>query len=91
MRALGCGAWGLAPPPRDRGAVVVRADEKRGVVLVESAPDCRDVCVLSDLPLLAGLYDTRGKEGVYYEVRILRMDGVIAVGEHYLDRVHRGL
>ena len=35
---------------------------------------------MSDLPLMAGLYDILGRRGVYYEVRVNRMDGVVAVG-----------
>lgn len=42
---------------------------------------CKDVCLLSNLPLMAGLYDvSRKTKGVYYEVQVNRMDGVIAIG-----------
>ena len=91
IRERGCGAWRLELPPGDPARTQgVRlhsggeAGPKTGVIAVESAADCRDVCVLSDLPLLAGLYDTRGKRGVYFEIKVLRMDGVIAVGEQHL-------
>ena len=30
--------------------------------------------------LRGGLYDIQGKEGIYYEILINRMDGIIAVG-----------
>jgi len=52
----------------------------RGVVQVRTTEACKDVSLLSDLPILAGLYDTRGKEGVYFEVQIINMRGFIAVG-----------
>ncbi|KAI0754807.1 hypothetical protein C8Q80DRAFT_1298632 [Daedaleopsis nitida] len=95
IRRLGCGAWQLEVPasPRFRGAVhnngvAAGASEKgqsaphvyTGVVKVVTGADCQDACILSDLPILAGLYDTRGRTGVYYEIKIIRMDGVIAVG-----------
>jgi len=51
-----------------------------GVVNVQTRPECKDVCLLSDLPIMAGLYDVQGKSGVYYEVHIDRMDGIIAIG-----------
>ncbi|RDX53458.1 hypothetical protein OH76DRAFT_1399366 [Lentinus brumalis] len=84
IRRLGSGAWRLAVPstPRFRG-VIHNGGEKgpaMGVVRVVTEHDCQDVCILSDLPILAGLYDTRGRPGVYYEIKIIRMDGVIAVG-----------
>ncbi|KAH9851769.1 hypothetical protein C2E23DRAFT_223965 [Lenzites betulinus] len=56
---------------RRGGADVVR-------VVTEAA--YQDMCMMSDLPILAGLYDNDGKLGVYYEVKVLRMDGIIAVG-----------
>jgi len=30
---------------------------------------------------MAGLYDIKGKTGVYYEVKINRMDGILAIGK----------
>jgi hypothetical protein len=35
---------------------------------------------MSDLPLMAGLYDIHGRRGIYYEVRVNRMEGVVAIG-----------
>ncbi|KAH9912852.1 uncharacterized protein BXZ73DRAFT_55804 [Epithele typhae] len=85
IRAHGCGAWRLAAPDpaRFRGRLANGgAPGKHGVVAVESAADCPETVLLSDLPLLAGLYDTRGQPGVYFEVKVLRMDdeAVVAVG-----------
>lgn len=51
---------------------------------METARECQDTCLLSDLPILAGLYDVQGKQGVYYEVEIVQMDvndaGIVTVG-----------
>ena len=53
-------------------------------------PQCKDVCLLSDLPMMAGLYDVQGKIGVYYEILIHRMDGIIAIGMPvHLCTIHR--
>ncbi|OCB89094.1 hypothetical protein A7U60_g3778 [Sanghuangporus baumii] len=56
--------------------------EKSGPKVIEIVTEkgCGDSCVLSNYPIMAGLYDIQGKEGVYYEVTILQMDGVIAIG-----------
>lgn len=35
---------------------------------------------MSDLPILAGLYDICSQKGVYYEIMINRMEGIIAIG-----------
>ncbi|KAI8978739.1 hypothetical protein BD414DRAFT_494239 [Trametes punicea] len=82
--ALGCRAWGLERPdsPRFHGSIHNPGDEKGGLGVVKVVTDerCQDVCILSDLPILAGLYSTHGKLGVYYEVKIIRMDGFIAIG-----------
>ena len=51
---------------------------------METSLECKDVCLLSDLPIVAGLYDIKGKTGIYYEVQIDRMDGIIAIGEWLL-------
>ncbi|KAH9949807.1 hypothetical protein B0H21DRAFT_687888 [Amylocystis lapponica] len=86
IAAEGCLAWTLEPPrgaARFAGAVRPPDAEKgagAGVVRVETRAACGDACLLSSLPLLAGLYDVRGKEGVYFEVCVRRMDGVLAIG-----------
>lgn len=50
------------------------------MVSIVTNENCKDTCLLSDLPILAGLYDIHGKQGVYYEVVIQKMNGFIAVG-----------
>ncbi|PSR76673.1 hypothetical protein PHLCEN_2v8270 [Hermanssonia centrifuga] len=81
--AEGCRAWTMEWPgsPRFIGSVH-SAGEKRipEVTKVTTADGCGDVCLLSNLPLLAGLYEIQGKSGVYYEVRIQKMNGIVAIG-----------
>lgn len=85
--SAGCRAWQLVSPPgpRFRGRIYGSEEQGKkgggaGVVRVVTEPGCEDVCLMSDLPILAGLYDIHGKLGVYYEVKVLCMDGLIAVG-----------
>ncbi|KAF9526037.1 endosome protein [Crepidotus variabilis] len=82
---LGCKAWGIEYPTSPRFAGTIRnPDDKKGssagVCTVQTNKKCKDTCLLSSLPILAGLYDIQGKTGVYFEVQIHRMDGIIAVG-----------
>lgn len=58
-----------------------------GVVRIQTEPACKDVCLLSDLPILAGLYDTHGKTGIYYEIYVHRMDGIIAIGGFLVPKI----
>lgn len=65
-----------------------------GKIYVDTEKKCRETCLMSDLPILAGLYDIQGKDGVYYEVTITRMDGIIAIGklnEHTLHAIGHSL
>ena len=76
----GCKPWRMRPPssPRFRGYVESGID--RGMTKVVTDEECMCVCLFSDLPIVAGLYDIKGKRGVYYEVVIGKMDGIIAIG-----------
>jgi hypothetical protein len=84
-RAQGCAAWGLCAP-RTRnfvGRVGPSPGDARqggGVVEVETQDGCDDACLLSDLPIMAGLYESAGKEGVYYEIEVVEMAGTVAIG-----------
>ena len=86
IQATGARAWGLVEPPlptRFRGKVInVNPDSKAGRKVVEVITErgCGDCCVLSNFPILGGLYDVQGKQGVYFEVTILKMDGIVAIG-----------
>jgi len=51
-----------------------------GVTKVVTDRFCGDVCIFSNLPIIAGLYDTKGKQGIYYEVVIRTMRGIVAIG-----------
>jgi hypothetical protein len=76
----GCKAW---LPDSSRFEGKVKSGEKSGkaAVDIETKSSCKDVSLFSNLPLMAGLYDIEGKAGVYYEVTIHKMEGIIAVGE----------
>lgn len=79
----GCKPWTMDRPVSDRffGHIASgRGEKSSGVTRVVTEKGCGDVCLMSNLPLLAGLYDVQGKSGVYYEVQIQKMDGIIAIG-----------
>lgn len=82
ITAIGCKAWGIEVPISPRFVGTVHNDVKAGpaVVTVVTRPECKDICLLSDLPIIAGLYDIQGKVGVYYEIYVRRMNGIIALG-----------
>jgi hypothetical protein len=71
----------LPTSPRFTGHIESGIDKGgAGVTKVVTDKRCEDVCIFSDLPIMAGLYDTKGKQGVYYEVVIRKMGGIIAIG-----------
>lgn len=79
----GCRLWGMKYPSSRRFKGHVGSGvEKNGVGVTKVVTDtkCKDVCIFSSLPIMAGLYDTQGKQGVYYEVVIREMKGIIAIG-----------
>ena len=86
----GCRVWELVKPEgrwsRFRGVIEDDVNYRAGskgerVIRVRTTEKCGDTNMLSNLPLVAGMYGvSRGKEGVYYEVRIDDMQGCIAVG-----------
>ncbi|KAF8476723.1 hypothetical protein DFH94DRAFT_757822 [Russula ochroleuca] len=86
IRLQGCAAWGLERPtnPRFIGHIErgyqAKSHRSGGTWKVRTEKRCRDTCVMSDLPLMAGLYDIHGRRGIYYEVRVNRMEGVVAIG-----------
>ena len=93
IRLLGCAAWGLEYPTNSRFAgQIERSDQTKsgsggGTWKVRTEKGCQDTCIMSDLPVMAGLYDIHGRRGVYYEIRVNRMDGVVAIGK-FLDGTH---
>ena len=52
----------------------------RGMTKVVTDEECTCVCLFNDLLIIADPYDIKGKRGVYYEVVIWKMDGIIAIG-----------
>lgn len=79
IQKQGCRAWTLEAPVTSR---FVGKVEDGDVIKLSTGKNCEDVCVMSNLPIVGGLYDTRRKKGVYYEVQVNQMHDVVAVGEH---------
>ncbi|KAG6376875.1 hypothetical protein JVT61DRAFT_901 [Boletus reticuloceps] len=52
------------------------------VTKVETSKACNDCCLISNLPLMGGLYyrPQEHNRGVYFELTIHKMNGVIAIG-----------
>ena len=73
INEVGCAAWELVVPRFERFVDVEYEEERKGerVIRIETREGCEDVSLLSNLPLVAGMYNIgRGKEGVYYEVEV---------------------
>ena len=90
----GCKPWGMKYPasPRFKGRIESGIDKGgTGVTKVFTNKMCEDVCIFSDLPIMAGLYDTKGKLGVYFEVVIRKMEGIIAIGNSTSTHGQRSL
>ncbi|KAG5220653.1 endosome protein [Salix suchowensis] len=85
IKEVGAKAWEIEYPQTSRfvGSITNPSETKGGpsVCKVETNTKCQDICLMSNLPLMAGMYDGRGKKGFYYEILIQRMDGLIAIGE----------
>jgi len=49
---------------------------------VATSCHCQSVCLLSNLPLIGYYYDRSGRSegGVYYEMKVIKMAGVISIG-----------
>lgn len=86
IRQLGGAAWGLEYPGTARFiGRIERSDQNEsgsgdGTWKVSTQNCCRDTRVMSDLPIMAGLYDIHDRRGIYYEVRVNKMEGVVAIG-----------
>lgn len=77
----GCNAWGLLTPPAPR--FVGEIQQGPAVLSVRTSEKCKDSCILSNVPIIGGLYDIQGKHGVYFEVCIRKMNGFIAIGQYH--------
>ncbi|KIY54009.1 hypothetical protein FISHEDRAFT_32189 [Fistulina hepatica ATCC 64428] len=90
IQTLGCRAWALEEPDTQhfQGHIYNlsgKSDSKNtgaSVIGVQTSEQCRDSTILSNFPIIAGKYDTRGKSGAYFEIRISApsTEGVIAIG-----------
>ncbi|PCH39827.1 hypothetical protein WOLCODRAFT_161898 [Wolfiporia cocos MD-104 SS10] len=90
IRERGCGAWGLeVPRPSSDQVRPIQVEDCKSdtgqflrVTTFSNPPNLGDpeLCLLSDLPIIPGLYGTNGSRGVYYEVTIEQMAGMIAIG-----------
>jgi Ran-binding protein 9/10 len=80
IRLLRCTAWGLKQPATPRfighidGGNQGKSRSDVGTWNVCTQNRCKDTCLLNDLSLMAGLYDIRDKLGIYYEVRVNKME-----------------
>jgi len=88
IRLLGCAAWGLERSNTTRFVGRIERNDQKlnkpsgggGTWKVCTQKRCEDTCVMSDLPLMAGHYDIHSVRGIYYEVRVIMMEGVVAIG-----------
>ena len=83
INAEGCKAWTIEHPRSHRFAGHIRVgdgNDRAAVTEVVTYAQCQDICLLSNLPIMAGLYEIQGKTGVYYEVRVNKMKGIVAIG-----------
>ena len=62
-----------------------------GATKVVTDKRCKDVCISGDLPIMVGLYNVEGKQGIYYEVVIRKMEGIIAIGNSSRSTVSSSL
>ncbi|KAK1226465.1 hypothetical protein PQX77_010549 [Marasmius sp. AFHP31] len=84
----GCRAWGIQQPSQQEyrrfsGKVTNISSKGTPVVLVETDSRCGDFCLMSDLPIMAGLYDATRQTGVYFEVKINKIyipESFLAIG-----------
>jgi hypothetical protein len=92
VREQGYACWGLAMPVLSRFKGIIAnvpgvdvassSGTTSGLTTVKTAGGCGDTCIFSNLPIIGGLYQSPpGLRGVYYEVKVHLMEGVIAIGE----------
>jgi Ran-binding protein 9/10 len=84
----GCRLWTLEYPVSARfaGCITARDEKSNGITKVVTERQCGDICLMSNLPIMAGLYDIQGKSGIYYEICIQKMEGIIAIGLSHHSR-----
>jgi len=91
IREQGCACWGFDKPYLNRFEGTIVNDSRDGtagssgttcgLTTVETTGRCGDTCIFSNLPIMGGLYQAPPDlRGVYYEVKVYYMEGVIAIG-----------
>ncbi|KAG7094305.1 hypothetical protein E1B28_007907 [Marasmius oreades] len=77
IRQEGSRAWGIQIPSQEirrfSGKITNISLKGAPVVIVETDDRCGSFCLMSDLPIMAGLYDVSRQNGVYFEVKIVKM------------------
>ena len=94
VNAEGCKAWTMEWPRSSRFSGHIQDGGEKGAAFVTKVvtdKKCQDVCLFSNLPILAGLYEIQGKTGVYYEVHVEKMKGIVALGTCCLPACYRKL
>ncbi|KAH8827373.1 endosome protein [Flagelloscypha sp. PMI_526] len=84
LTTYGPKVWTIEKPssPRFVGEITGGGYDTKGnnPITIHTKDKATSVCLLSNLPIMAGLYDIQGKSGVYYEVYIKKMKGVVSIG-----------
>lgn len=77
---MGAKAWEMQVPtaPRFKGTI---SRTEYGTTSIRAQRECRETTLLSNLPIMGGLYDVPPEmEGVYFEITVNKMEGVVAIG-----------
>ncbi|KZT23403.1 hypothetical protein NEOLEDRAFT_1136451, partial [Neolentinus lepideus HHB14362 ss-1] len=82
INVQGCSAWAVnwQSTPRFVGRIDNEPKRGTGTLRISTESECQTTCLLSDLPIAAGLYEIQGKAGVYFEIMVHQMDGILAIG-----------
>ena len=84
IEAEGCRVWTLAWPHASRFAGRIDGGGEKdaaAITTVTTEKECGDVSLLSTFPIMGGMYEIQAKTGVYFEVCIRSMKGIIAIGK----------
>lgn len=84
LNSYGSKVWSIDKPttPRFVGEITGGGYETKSnaPITIRTGDACKSVALLSNLPLMAGLYDIQGKTGVYYEICVKSMTGIVSIG-----------
>jgi len=80
IRDKGSSVWQMLPPnsTRFRGLVTHTMEG----TIIATGRDCKDSCLLSNLPIVGGYYRQTSQKGIYYEITVKFMDSdaTVALG-----------